>query len=127
MSGEKILLVEDDEKQRLLFCEELSSAGYQCITASSAQEAEEILSREKVDLVVLDLNMPRVSGLELLPRIHELHPGLTIAIHTAYSSYQDNFVTWLADAFITKDPDPSVLLETVEDLLRRHRSTTAEV
>ncbi|MCS7224097.1 MAG: response regulator [Armatimonadetes bacterium] len=126
MAGERILVVEDEDAQRLVYCEELKAAGYECVGASGAQEAEEILSKETFDLVVLDLNMPRVSGLELLPRIHELHPGLVVVIHTAYSSYQENFVTWLADAFVTKDPDPQVLVDTVKDLLEKSRQGQKE-
>jgi CheY-like chemotaxis protein len=74
MAKARILVVEDEETQRRLYCEELSAAGYEAIGVGSALEAEEFLSRERVDLVVLDLNLPVVSGLELLPRIHELHP-----------------------------------------------------
>ncbi len=120
-----ILVVEDDDKQRRLFCEELMAAGYDLLEARNAAEAEETLSRERVDLVVLDINMPGVSGLELLPRIHELHPGLPVIIHTAYGSYRDDFLSWLADMFIVKPPDVSQLVEAVGELLNRQREVAS--
>lgn len=121
MTKARILVVEDEPMQRQLYCEELTAAGYEAIGVGSALEAEEILSRERVDLVILDLNMPGVSGLELLPRIHELHPGLPMIIHTAYGSYRDEFISWLADVFLVKSPDTGNLLEAVNELLARPR------
>ncbi|MER3501673.1 MAG: two-component system response regulator [Candidatus Fervidibacterota bacterium] len=124
MAKARILVVEDDDKQRQLYCEELTAAGYATLEARSAQEAEELLSHEQIDLIVLDINMPGISGLELLPRIHELHPGMPVIIHTAYGSYRDDFISWLADMFIVKSPDAGGLLEAVEELLNRKRGVT---
>lgn len=121
MAKARILVVEDDDKQRQLYCEELALAGYETLEARSAKEAEDLLTREQVDLIVLDINMPGVSGLELLPRIHELHPGMPVIIHTAYGSYRDDFISWLADMFIVKSPEVGSLIEAVEDLLNRQR------
>ncbi|MCX7642185.1 MAG: response regulator [Armatimonadetes bacterium] len=123
MAKARILVVEDDDRQRQLYCEELASAGYATLEARSAGEAEELLRREQIDLIVLDINMPGVSGLELLPRIHELRPGLPVIIHTAYGSYRDDFISWLADLFIVKSPDAEGLIEAVEDLLNRQRKS----
>lgn len=125
MPKARILVVEDEAAQRQLYCEELAAAGYEVLSAQSAEEAEETLSRERVDLVVLDLNMPGVSGLELLPRIHELHPGLPVIIHTAYGSYRDDFLSWLADVFLVKSPDTGNLVEAVEELLARQREVAS--
>jgi len=121
MAKARILVVEDDDKQRQLYCEELIAAGYATLEAKSASEAEDLLNREQIDLIILDINMPGVSGLELLPRIHELHPGMPVIIHTAYGSYRDDFISWLADMFIVKSPDAGNLVEAVEDLLSRQR------
>jgi len=121
MAKARILVVEDDDKQRQLYCEELIAAGYDTLEARNASEAEELLNREQIDLIILDINMPGVSGLELLPRIHELHPGMPVIIHTAYGSYRDDFISWLADMFIVKSPDAGNLVEAVEDLLSRQR------
>lgn len=125
MGKARILVVEDEEMQRQLYCEELAAAGYEAIGVGNALEAEEFLSRERVDVVVLDLNLPGVSGLELLPRIHELHPGLPVIIHTAYGSYRDEFISWLADVFLVKSPDAGNLVEAVEELLNRQREVAS--
>ena len=127
MAKARILVVEDEEMQRQLYCEELAAAGYEAIGVGNALEAEEFLSRERVDVVVLDLNLPGVSGLELLPRIHELHPGLPVIIHTAYGSYRDEFISWLADVFLVKSPDAGNLVEAVEELLNRQREVASSL
>ena len=125
MAKARILVVEDEETQRQLYCEELAAAGYEAIGVGNALEAEEFLSRERVDVVVLDLNLPGVSGLDLLPRIHELPPGLPVIIHTAYGSYRDEFISWLADVFLVKSPDAGNLVEAVEELLNRQREVAS--
>lgn len=134
MAKARILVVEDEDNQRQLYCEELMAAGYIALEASNASEAQELLNKEAVDLVVLDINMPGISGMELLPRIHELHPDLPVIIYTAYGSYRDDFLSWLADKFVVKPPDmfivkpPDVkeLLEAVEDLLSQKRRVVPE-
>lgn len=119
MAKARILVVEDDDNHRQLYCEELKSAGYETLEARNASEAEEILNSESVDLIILDINMPYVSGMELLPRLHEMHPGMPVIIHTAYRSYQEDFISWLADMFIVKSPNAEGLVEAVEELLAR--------
>lgn len=121
MAKARILVVEDNDNQRQLYCEELNAAGYETIEASNSNEAQEILNREEVDLIILDINMPGMTGMELLPRIHEMHPGTPVIIHTAYGSYRENFISWLADLFIIKSPDAGDLIEAVEELLKRKR------
>ncbi len=121
MAKARILVVEDNDRQRQLYCEELNAAGYETIEARNATEAEEILKQESVDLLILDINMPGVSGLELLPRIHEIQPGLPVIIHTAYGIYREDFISWLADMFIVKSPVAKDLIEAVDELLAKKR------
>jgi len=117
-----ILIVEDDKNQQLLLSEELAEEGYTILTASSGHEALETVSRTMPDLVILDLAMPGMDGLELLGKLLGINNRLPVIIHTAYSSYQDNFMSWAADAYVIKQSDLGELKETVRSILSKHYS-----
>jgi len=115
-----ILVVEDNANQRLYYQEELQDAGYEVVTAGSGPEALEVLSGGGVDLVLLDIGMPGMDGIETLARILEVNRELPVILNTAYSDYRDDFMTWTADAYVTKSSDPSTLHESIrEALLKR--------
>ncbi|MFA4016464.1 MAG: hypothetical protein RUDDFDWM_001574 [Candidatus Fervidibacterota bacterium] len=114
MAGEKILIIEDDENQRLLYKEELEEQGYRVIEAANAEEGLRLVEEENPDLVILDIWMPDMNGLEALTRIYEMNPNLPVIINTAYSAYQDRFTSWLAEAYVVKSADISELLDAVK-------------
>jgi DNA-binding response OmpR family regulator len=116
-----ILVVEDDKNQRLLLEEELSEEGYTVLIATNGSDAVATITRAMPDLVVLDLAMPGMDGLELLGRLLGLNNQLPIIIHTAYSSYQDNFMSWAADAYVIKHGDLTELKDTIRCVLAKQR------
>ncbi len=116
-SNSLILLVEDDVNQRALFEEELSDEGYRIVTAGDGREALSMASQHKPDLVVMDVNMPVMDGLDTLARLLEVDRKVPVIIHTAYASYRDSFSSWSADAYIVKNSDLSELKKTVRELL----------
>jgi CheY-like chemotaxis protein len=65
----KILVVEDDESQRILYRDELTEAGYEVTLAANGREALNRLQEAKPDLIILDIVMPVMDGLETLGRI----------------------------------------------------------
>jgi CheY-like chemotaxis protein len=93
-----ILLVEDEANQRLLYQMELEDEGYHVVAAGNGREALQEAQRTRPDLVVLDLRMPGMDGLEALQRMMALNQSLPVIIHSAYETYKDNFITWAADA-----------------------------
>jgi DNA-binding response OmpR family regulator len=113
----KILVVEDERSLRLLYEQELSKDGYAVETAATAQEGLALVDSSKPDLVVLDIRMPGMDGLDALSRILERHPKLKVVLNSAYSSYKDNFMSWAADAYVVKSSDLSELRNTVKSLL----------
>ncbi len=112
-----ILVVDDDDPIRRLIELELKDDGYQVLTASNAQDALKLVQAEPLDLVILDIRMPGMDGLEALPRILGLKEGLKVILNTAYSQYQDSFMSWAADAYIIKSADLTELKAKVKELL----------
>lgn len=112
-----ILLVEDDKNQLLLYKQELSLEGYSIITAQDGQEAIKKVKEHTPDLIVMDINMPKVNGIEALGKILSEHRKIPIIINTAYSSYKDNFMSWSADAYIIKSSDLKELKDKIKELI----------
>ncbi len=100
------------------------------MSAANGKECQEYVATMSPDLVVLDIRMPGMDGVEVLQWINDNHPGLPVVINTAFNSYKSNYMTWIADAFLTKTADVSVLVHCVRDLLGvktslpRHNSST---
>ena len=122
-----ILIVEDDKHQRLLLEEELQSEGHTIVAAATAREAIQAVSRTMPDLVVLDIKMPDMDGIELLGKLVGLDFRLPIVIYTAYAIYQDNFLSLCADAYVVKRSDLGELKDTIRRVLGERRSLLPEL
>lgn len=119
-SARRILLVENEEGQRLLYEQELNEEGYVVLWARNGKEALQYLEESPCDLIVLDIVMPEMDGLEVLAKIASRYKKMPVVLHTAYPHYRTDFTTWLADAFVVKSSDLSVLKKTVKELLRKN-------
>ncbi|HZN60687.1 MAG TPA: response regulator [Planctomycetota bacterium] len=118
----KTVLVADDEVSiRKLYHRELSREGYNVLFASNASEAIQLSRESHPDLVILDIRMPGMDGIEAMGRILEENNELPIVINTAYSSYKDSFLSWSADAYVTKSSDLTELKDTVRNLLQEKK------
>ncbi len=121
----KVLIVDDEPHLRLLYETELRRAGFETMTASNAAQGLEFVDTMQPDLVVLDIRMAGMDGIEALQRILERNNSIPVVLNTAFSSYRDNYLTWAADAYVTKSSDVTELLTTVKNLLDErlaHRS-----
>ena len=118
----KILVVEDEESLRLLYEEELAAEGYEIITAGNGKEAIRQLQEGKPDLVVLDIVMPVMDGIETLGRILGKERKIPIVLNTSYPGYREDFMSWAADAYITKSSDLTELKNKVRDLLEKKKT-----
>ncbi len=80
----RILAVDDEEAIRVMLQQFLTTLGYEVDTAQDGVEALDMLEKSAYDLVLSDINMPRMKGFELLQKVREKHPGVKRAHITAY-------------------------------------------
>ncbi|MGD2064653.1 MAG: sigma-54 dependent transcriptional regulator [Nitrospirota bacterium] len=119
-----ILVVEDDAAARQACRILLEDAGYQVQVASTAQDAVQTLAEGRhFDLVLTDLRMPGMSGLDLLAHVQRDHPGLPVAMMTAHGSSQQESEAFTRGvrAFIPKPFTEEELLAAVEGAIDRSR------
>lgn len=117
-----ILTVEDDKNQRLFYEQELALEGYEVITAANGIEALDKVHELHPDIIIMDINMPKMDGLEAIGRIIGKCKNTPIIIHTAYSHYKEKFMSWAADSYIVKSSDLTELKKTINDLLTKKKS-----
>lgn len=130
MSKETILVVDDEEDILELVRYNLSREGYDVRCAASGEEAHGIISSEKVDLLILDLMLPGMDGLELTRRLKSgpLYTELPIVMLSAKGEEVD-IVAGLelgADDYVTKPFSPRVLIARVRSVLRRQSHPTGD-
>lgn len=116
------VLVVDDEKVMREGCSRiLLNEGYKVFTADCGEGAIEKFDREPFDLVLLDLKLPGMGGIETLRRLKEMEPGLTILIMTGYPSIESavKAIKLGAYDYITKPFDPDTLRIAVNRALER--------
>jgi two-component system nitrogen regulation response regulator NtrX len=86
MYAEKILLVDDDKELLKVFAEILEYNGFNITAVSDSSEALQIVGREKVAVVISDIIMTKIGGMELLTRIKETNPSTEVIMLTAEGS-----------------------------------------
>jgi DNA-binding NtrC family response regulator len=124
MANEKILLIDDEENILMLYQQELLEDGYQVLTAQNAREGIDKIKAELFDLVVMDIRMPAMDGLEALGRILGLKKDIPVILNTAYSNYKDDFMSWAADAYVVKSSDLTQLKTTIREVLDKKKSSS---
>ncbi|MBW1917402.1 MAG: response regulator [Deltaproteobacteria bacterium] len=112
----KILVADDEMSIRLLYSEELKDEGYEVYTAADGREAMDIVEKVPLDLVILDIKMPEMSGIEVLRQIKEKNPRMPVLLSSAYSEYKQDFGTWASEEYLVKSSD----LEDLKAAVKRH-------
>lgn len=119
MSQRRILVVDDDESLRRVTQVQLQQTGYEVTAASDGNEALAVLERFPADLVITDLKMPGMSGLELLKRIRSAYSEIVIIMATAFGTIENAVEAMRAGAYdyVTKPVQIEELRITVSRAL----------
>ncbi len=113
----KILLVDDEEHIRLLFKEELEEEGYAVDLASNGFEALDKLKASPFDLIVLDIKMPGMDGIQTLNEIKKINKDQRVILCSAYGEFKQDFSSWVSDAYVVKSADTRELKDTIKTIL----------
>ncbi|GAB4338782.1 MAG: response regulator [Desulfobulbaceae bacterium] len=116
MEKKRILLVDDEEGIQLLYREEFEEEGYEVISALNGEEALDKFTADPPDLVILDINMPGMNGIEVLRRMKEINPDLPVILSSAYQEYKQDFGSWASEEYIVK----SANLDELKNAIRKY-------
>jgi DNA-binding response OmpR family regulator len=124
----RILVVEDDAKVLRFLKKGLETQQYAVETAEDGREGERRLSTQRYDLIILDLNLPHVSGLELAARLRQRDPQVPVLMLTALGTTADKLAGFDAgaDDYLVKPFEFAELLARVRVLLKRGSAPAAE-
>jgi two-component system response regulator AtoC len=122
----RVLVVDDERRMRRTIQIAIEQIGIESLAADSGAVALETLRRERVDLVLADLKMPEMDGLELLAHIREEDPEIPVIVLTAYGTIESAVAAMKLGAFdyVLKPFDTAALARTIENALalRQYRS-----
>lgn len=113
----KILLVDDEESIQLLYREEFIDEGYQVIGALNGEEALEKFKEDQPDLVILDIQMPGMNGIEVLRQMKMMNAAVPVILSSAYHEYKQDLGAWASDEYVVKSADIDDLKQAVKRLI----------
>ena len=125
MDGIRLLLVDDEEDFVRALADRLSLRDLAGHTASSGEQALQYVGEEEPDVMLLDLKMPGIDGMEVLRRVRKAHPRVQVIIHTGHSNDFDEAEAWSLGVFdyLKKPVDIDLLVERINAAYqRKHES-----
>lgn len=113
----KILLIDDEESIQLVYREEFEDDGYKIISALDGETGLELFQSEKPDIVILDIQMPGMNGVEVVRQMKMLDSSVPVILSSAYQEFMQDLGTWASDAYVVKSGNLEYLKQTVQKLL----------
>ena len=113
----KILLVEDEKDLRGLYGEELKEEGYEVVPAKNGDEALQKLEKEHPDLVLMDIVMPVLDGIQTLSMIKAKDRAIPVILHSAHLQFQLDPKAQAANGFVRKTSDLKDLKSKIQEFL----------
>jgi DNA-binding response OmpR family regulator len=108
-----ILIVDDDSTIRFLYREELNYEGYSVITTDDCRHLLELIDDKNPDLVVMEVEIGKYNGLDLLQKIRNTYYDLPVILCTAYSNYKNDMRSIAANYYVLKSSDLSELKQKI--------------
>ena len=126
MNPKTILVADDEPNIRLLLTDELTDAGYRVIVAENGAQAVGMAEDERPDLIILDVRMPEMNGIEAVRWLKAVSGRTPVVICSAFAGLTDLFeeVKDSIAAYLPKPMNLALLRETVDATLRRGACTT---
>lgn len=120
---DRILIVDDEELICRLLAQRLTSEGYACVTANNGREALSHFYKDTFSLIISDIRMPEMDGIELLKRVKDLNPNMMVIMVTAYPELDMAVEAMRLGAydFIIKPADLDLILLRVRKALEKRR------
>ena len=121
MDGLRVLLVEDDDDNRELMAEVLAASGFEVLSSSTGRDGLRTLSESSVDVVVTDVGMPGMGGLEMARAAKAIAPRVPVVVVTGWVDREDIATARGrkdVDAVLLKPVDPDALTQAVSDVAR---------
>ncbi len=121
----KILIVDDEINIRFLYKEEFEEEGYAVVLASDAEEALEMIGKEKPDLICLDIKLPGMDGIEFMNIVMHEFPDIPVIFCSAFAHYKQDFRVWSAKSYWIKSANLNELKKRVKEILSPQPAETA--
>ena len=115
----RLLLVDDEESIQVVYKEEFEDEGYHVTGCLEGLEALERFKQEKPDLVILDIQMPDINGVEVLRQMKMIDPSVPVILSSAYPEYKRDLGTWASDDYVVKSGNLDDLKQAVKSLLEK--------
>jgi DNA-binding response OmpR family regulator len=115
--GKKILVIDDEQHIREHYQQLLTEKGFEVDVAEDGTSGLNAFKNGSYDLVLLDVNMPDKSGLEVLKEIKRVNESQVVFLLTAFEEYKRNFASLYAEEYFTKDKKIEVLLRRIHEHL----------
>jgi two-component system response regulator (stage 0 sporulation protein F) len=115
----KILLVDDEESIQIVYREEFEDDGYQVISALDGEIGLAKFKEEQPDIVVLDIQMPGMNGVEVLRQMKMINPSVPVILSSAYQEFKQDLGTWASDDYVVKSGNLEDLKLAIRTLLRK--------
>ena len=113
----RILIVDDEENIRLLYKDEFEEEGYRVSLAGNAEEALKKFPVVRPDVIILDIRIPGMDGIEFLRKLKEENDDIPVILCSAFASYKLDFRVWACDSYVIKSADLTELKHAVKQVL----------
>jgi two-component system, NtrC family, response regulator len=121
MINRNVLIIDDEKELRTLLTRLLSLEGFKVFEASDGEEGLNILNREEIQVVISDVKLPGISGIDLIPKIKEINRLIEIIVLTAYGTIEDGVTAIKRGAFdyITKGDEDNKIIIAVDRAIEK--------
>jgi DNA-binding response OmpR family regulator len=116
-----ILVIDDEQNINFLYKKELEEDNYQVLVAATGEEAMKMLNKQIPDLIILDIKMPGMDGIEVMSKIKGTKIDIPIILCSAYGQYKQDFRVWSSDAYVVKSTDLRELKLTIKEIFNQQK------